>query len=267
MYFLVCLHHLLISFTRMVEGGEIKTSSSLSREYTDLSILSSKYWTGLSVFLHAKVDIGWGSVKLMETAGHESFENLQAFPRKELAPRDRVLSTALDLFPRCGVHTVGIDRIIAESGVAKMTFYKHFPSKSKLVAEYIRYKNAEWFILLERFTAASRTPANRILGIFDALEFAFKTPGFQGCPFIKGMAEFGPEIDADEVKLNLATHFAQTREFVERLAAPLKVKDRKGLVDRLLSLIEGSFVIAEATGRSEVAAINKEAARILIKHG
>jgi hypothetical protein len=135
------------------------------------------------------------------------------------------------------------------------------------VAEYIRYKNAEWFILLERFTAASRTPANRILGIFDALEFAFKTPGFQGCPFIKGMAEFGPEIDADEVKLNLATHFAQTREFVERLAAPLKVKDRKGLVDRLLSLIEGSFVIAEATGRSEVAAINKEAARILIKHG
>ncbi|NJK45279.1 MAG: helix-turn-helix transcriptional regulator, partial [Pleurocapsa sp. SU_196_0] len=29
---------------------------------------------------------------------------------------------------------MGVDRIIAESGVAKMTFYKHFPSKDDLIA-------------------------------------------------------------------------------------------------------------------------------------
>ena len=52
------------------------------------------------------------------------------------------MKTASDLFYRFSIHTVGIDRIIAESGVAKMTFYKHFPSKAGLVATYLRHKNA-----------------------------------------------------------------------------------------------------------------------------
>ena len=55
----------------------------------------------------------------------------------DLAPRERILKTASDLFYRFSIHTVGIDRIIAESGVAKMTFYKHFPSKDELVVAYI----------------------------------------------------------------------------------------------------------------------------------
>ena len=68
--------------------------------------------------------------------------DLQTARLADLSPRDRVLRAALDLFYEHGVHSVGIDRIIAESGVAKMTFYRHFHSKARLIAEYLAYKDS-----------------------------------------------------------------------------------------------------------------------------
>ena len=70
--------------------------------------------------------------------------DLERLPLSALAPRERILRTASDLFYRFSIHAVGVDRIIAESGVAKMTFYKHFPSKANLVATYLRHKDAGW---------------------------------------------------------------------------------------------------------------------------
>ena len=40
------------------------------------------------------------------------------------AARDRILDTAFRLFYARGIRAVGVDLIIAESGVAKATFYK-----------------------------------------------------------------------------------------------------------------------------------------------
>ncbi len=45
--------------------------------------------------------------------------------------RDLLVETALDLFCSDGFHATGIDKILAESGVAKMTMYKHFKSKDE----------------------------------------------------------------------------------------------------------------------------------------
>ena len=49
------------------------------------------------------------------------------------ARRDQLLDTALALFCRDGFHGTGVDRILAESGVAKATLYKHFRSKDELI--------------------------------------------------------------------------------------------------------------------------------------
>src|SRR5215470_12835682 len=103
-----------------------------------------------------------------------------------VSPRDRILQTAAELFYRHGIHSVGIDRIIEGSGVAKMTFYRHFPSKARLIAEYLAQKEQNWQRLVAQFTGdAAKTPAAKLLAIFDALELAIKNPGFCGCPFIK----------------------------------------------------------------------------------
>ena len=57
---------------------------------------------------------------------------------------DRILSTATGLFNAHGVRGVGVDRIIAESGVAKATLYSHFRCKDDLVLAYLQGSDTHW---------------------------------------------------------------------------------------------------------------------------
>lgn len=55
-----------------------------------------------------------------------------------MSKKEDIIITALNLFNRYNYSSVGVDRIISESGVAKMTFYKYFPSKEKLIEECLQ---------------------------------------------------------------------------------------------------------------------------------
>jgi len=183
-----------------------------------------------------------------------------------VSPRDRLLQTAAELFYRHGIHSVGIDRIIEESGVAKMTFYRHFPSKARLIAEYLAQKEQNWQRLIGQFTGdGAKTPVAKLLAIFDALELAIKNPGFCGCPFIKALAEFGPERNEPEVRARIAAHFTEMEKVVRPLLKQARPKDRKKLLQPLMSLITGTIVVAQATGHSDVASRNKAVARSLLE--
>lgn len=186
-------------------------------------------------------------------------------PLSALAPRERIVKTASDLFYRFSIHTVGIDRIIAESGVAKMTFYKHFPSKANLVATYLRDKNALWLTMLATVTGkAGLSPLERVLAIFDALDGSFQAPAFRGCPFVKGMAEFGPEANSPEVQATIAAYFVRLRAFVASLVAPLELDDPEKAVVQILTLIQGSIVMAQSMPDPTIAGANRDAARLLL---
>src|SRR2546425_317876 len=97
----------------------------------------------------------------------------------KLDSRQRILDTAAELFYREGVQGVGVDRIAAESGLAKMTLYYHFKSKDELVVAWLRRRDEEWMSWLE--SAVERRDGTRLLGVFDALREWFETPGFRGC--------------------------------------------------------------------------------------
>ena len=58
--------------------------------------------------------------------------------------RERVLGTAYELFHRHSLHTVGVDRIVAEAGVAKTTLYRHFPSKDELAVSVLARHQDVW---------------------------------------------------------------------------------------------------------------------------
>src|SRR4051794_11702142 len=60
--------------------------------------------------------------------------------RETSEARQRILETADRLFYQEGVRAVGVDRIIAEAAVAKMSLYKHFPSKDDLILEVLKYR-------------------------------------------------------------------------------------------------------------------------------
>jgi len=193
------------------------------------------------------------------------FVDLEAARLADLPPRDRVLRTALDLFYQHGIHSVGIDRIIAESGVAKMTFYRHFPSKARLVAEYLAYKHQTWQQLISHYAGDESMPAlERLLAIFDALAAFIQHPNFRGCPFIKSLAEFGPERNELEIKQMIAAHFTDMEKFVSELIKQIRPKDSKKFIHPVLSLITGAAVVAQSSGNLDVATKNKELVRILL---
>ncbi|RLP25469.1 TetR/AcrR family transcriptional regulator [Mesorhizobium sp. YM1C-6-2] len=102
--------------------------------------------------------------------------------------RRRLLDTATRLFYSGGIHAVGIDRIIAEAGVAKATFYNHFPSKDDLVVAYVEEQDR----LGREAVAALPTqpPRGMIAAILGRIGDAATGGGYRGCPFLNAAAEY-----------------------------------------------------------------------------
>ncbi|MDR7034807.1 TetR/AcrR family transcriptional regulator [Mesorhizobium sp. BE184] len=106
----------------------------------------------------------------------------------ETTPRRRLLDTATRLFYEGGIHAIGIDRIIAEAGVAKATFYNHFPSKDELVLAYIEEQDR-----LGRTAVASlpkQPPRQMIAAIIGRIGEAVVAGPWRGCPFLNAAAEY-----------------------------------------------------------------------------
>jgi AcrR family transcriptional regulator len=115
-------------------------------------------------------------------------ETVSQSPPEASPARRRLLDTATRLFYEAGIHAVGIDRIIAEAGVAKATFYKHFPSKDELVVAYIEEQDR-----LGRAAVAAlpkQSPRQMIAAIMGRISEAVVAGGWRGCPFLNAAAEY-----------------------------------------------------------------------------
>ena len=130
------------------------------------------------------------------------------------AARERILDAAYDLFSRHGVKAVGVDRIVAESGVAKMTLYRHFSSKDDLVIAFLERREERWTNAWLRAEVESRgsTGSERLLAIFDVFDEWFRRPGFEGCSFINVLLEF--DDPAHPVRKASVVHLANIRSFL-----------------------------------------------------
>src|SRR3978361_1978552 len=112
-------------------------------------------------------------------------------PRRRSA-RDRLLEAADRLFYDEGINSVGIDRILEQSGVAKGSLYYNFGGKDDLVRTYLHDRHGKWAARIDEELATATTPEAKILAIFDALTDLFAQPGFRGCAFINAAAEAQP---------------------------------------------------------------------------
>jgi AcrR family transcriptional regulator len=106
--------------------------------------------------------------------------------------RERLLKSAAELFYRDGVGATGIDTITAHAGVAKMSLYNNFASKSDLVKAYLDARLEEWHVLYRERLAKADTPRDRLLAVFDSYvdhaELAYDW-GFRGCGLLNAAAE------------------------------------------------------------------------------
>ena len=104
--------------------------------------------------------------------------------------RKAILDTATELFSANGYHAVGIDRIIADAGVAKMTMYRHFPSKNCLVVEVLKVQARVSSEFLSECVAGIDNPEAQLKAVFRWHDRWFHTPSFHGCMFAHAASEF-----------------------------------------------------------------------------
>jgi len=161
--------------------------------------------------------------------------------------RDHLVGTALALFSKHGYHATGIDRILAESGVAKMTLYKHFRSKDELILAALRRRDEEFCRWLQaEVESRAATPRERMLAVFDVLETWFKDPEFNGCCFIHAAGEYGRK--DDPVHVAAAEHKARMLAYVGELARAAGAANADDMARQLMLLIDGAIVAAHVSG-------------------
>ncbi len=174
---------------------------------------------------------------------------------------DRLLDTANRLFYSEGVHTVGIERILAESGVAKRSLYTNFGSKDALVEAYLRRRHAGTTSRLTQAIAAVDDPREKILAVFDVQAQTFSDPGFNGCAFTNADAEAEP----DGVIDHAATEFRSwIRTMFIELATAVGATHPAQLARQLHTLYDGGIVTARMDHDPSIAADTRAAAQALI---
>ena len=105
-------------------------------------------------------------------------------------PRERLLRTASDLFYREGIHSVGVDRIVAEGGVTRATFYRHFPGKEDLVVAYLQAEDEALRSQFAHVATLGLAPEQVLATIIDAIADDISRNHTRGCPFINASAEY-----------------------------------------------------------------------------
>lgn len=167
--------------------------------------------------------------------------------------RDRILDAAAELFYREGIRAVGIDAVIARSGVAKMSLYRNFESKDDLVRAYLernaRLHEAWWDRVVARHDGDPKAQLN---ALFVSLGHWIRHPKFQGCPFTDAATEL-----RDPANPARAVAVAQKRAVYARLralAAAAGARHPDRLAGELQLLMEGAYAAGRTLGADRLGA-------------
>jgi AcrR family transcriptional regulator len=177
--------------------------------------------------------------------------------------RERILAAAHELFTMYGLGAVGVDRIVAEAGVAKTTLYRHFRSKEALaVAVLLRHEELWTRGWLEPEAIRLATcPEGRLLAIFDALDEWFGQPDFEGCLFINTLLETRDH--SSPVRQAAIAAIDNVYEVVRRLVEEAGVLDSEALAHQIQILMRGC-IIAALEGRLDAVKHGRIAAQQLL---
>ncbi|WP_416412037.1 TetR/AcrR family transcriptional regulator [Pantoea sp. App145] len=177
----------------------------------------------------------------------------------QAAARDRILNTAQRLFYQQGIRATGIDKVIAEAGVTKVTFYRHFPAKNALIVAFLQQRHQRWMTAFR--TALAQQPA-LVDALPAALQSWFSEADFRGCAFINSAAELGDTLP--EASALILEH---KREMAAAIAQQLTTAQQR-TVGQIVLLVEGAIVQVQLGEAAEqiIAALH-DALTTLLKTG
>jgi AcrR family transcriptional regulator len=179
------------------------------------------------------------------------------------AARARILDTAIGLFYARGLRAVGVDTIIADSGVAKATFYRHFPAKDDLVVAYLDRVDEVWTGQLHAAAeAAGPAPADQLVGLFGALDSACRRDGYRGCGFINAAAESVPGTAAHD---RTVAHKRKVLSWLQDLAQQAGAEHPERLARSLSLLLDGALSSGALDADPEAVEVARDTARSLVR--
>jgi AcrR family transcriptional regulator len=167
------------------------------------------------------------------------------------SPRERIMSVATELFYRQGYRATGINEVIQKSGVAKATFYNHFPSKDDLGMAYLTYLKEGEIAVVDQAIRAARNPVGRFLAVIQSLGPWAVDTDFRGCGFLNMASEVpDPKSPLRKVGRDL---YDGIRSRVEQLSKELiasdprkyKSYDVRELTDEYMVIFVGAVALAE----------------------
>ncbi len=177
--------------------------------------------------------------------------------------RDRILTSAYELFARHGVRAVGVDEVIKRADVAKATLYRHFASKDDLVLAFLQQREQLWTKEWVEAEARRRgeTPEEQLLSIFDIFDEWFRRDDFEGCSFINILLEMNDR--ATPIGKASAVHLSNIRSIIRTLATEAGLRDPEQFAHSWHILMKGS-IVAAGEGDHDAARRAQAMGRLLI---
>ncbi len=177
--------------------------------------------------------------------------------------RQRIVEAAERLFYAEGVRAVGIDRIIAEADVAKMSLYNHFPSKDDVILAVLQYREVKFDGMFAKWMDRHRSKGmDRLDAFFAALKNWFESPGFRGCMFINAWAELAdPKHPASKFS---ACHKDRFHQMLGEIVEESSGVKSKAVSQAVALLVEGAIVTAVMSQSPEPAGVARDAALALV---
>jgi AcrR family transcriptional regulator len=159
-------------------------------------------------------------------------------PLSELPARERILRTAHELFYRDGIRATGVDKVIAEAGVTKVTFYRHFPSKNQLILAFLDYRHQRW---ISWFADAMQRYGHTPQAILPSMAEWFTNGSYRGCAFINTVVELGDLLP--EVRDIARRHKQDMVELIIKVLPPGPQVEEEAIAIALV--IDGAIIRAQ----------------------
>jgi AcrR family transcriptional regulator len=157
--------------------------------------------------------------------------------------RTRIVVTAYRLFSHRGIRDVGVDELIRASGVAKATFYRHFPSKDDVALAFLKRRDELWMLgsVVPEARSRADNPEDQLLAIFDVYDQWFQDDDFEACSFVKVLLEMGAEHPLGQASIG---YLGRIRQQVRLLAEEAALEDTEAFALSWHILMKGSIIAA-----------------------
>lgn len=176
--------------------------------------------------------------------------------------KSRILEQVAGLFESKGIQNSGIEAILTETGVAKATLYRHFPSKDALVIAFLQSKAEALYAYLDQHVASTATPRQQLVQVCELLERWIDNSQHHVLPFHIASVEFP---DASHPVNQFSAQLArQLQDYLSQLASAAGARDALSLAVQLTMLYEGASLVERLSPGGNAPQKAREAAMLIL---